>query len=1044
MKQLYFPSIALWLLVAIPLVFFPEFLNAQDAQLVRVIPSSPTSASFERYTDYPVNLFNGVPDINIDLYEIISGDLRLPISLSYHASGIKMTDSSYPIGLGWTLRGAGGRISRTVRGRPDGQYPSLGTLPLTASPETVDGAMKYSHDSEPDIFFYDIGVGGGSGRFLFDGVRIFQNNSFEFADPIFFPHNNFKFSSSSLYHMTLTNEEGQTFKFGGTETEMGMVTAVEPAYVSSWLLYEILPTSKEESDKITIDYSPGPQLSTCTYEGSLTIIDSVSFEGGNDMDPYHHHFDLLYGISDPLSSRFRRIDDDGNKHTYVSNLSEGSGGNYTWFYNQSCHTYNTTNINSIHFKGGYVEFIYDAAGKLLKEMRVYDSRNEIIRVVEFHHSLYTGHWQHYKLDKLVIRGNDLNDAPKEYRFEYEMGVVESNYSARDHWNYFNGASYNTTPIPRWTDVRTLALSRYSNGLPDHLYMNTDIGTAERGTNIEFMKKYSLKRIYYPSGGYSDFEFEANKYYSPEEELLKDVGGLRVVKITSHDGMGNTLTKQYSYGENNSGVGVPRNVPTYEDYVVERHLKYDHLYQFCGSNSALCAPLALNPIYARHRDFLSSPNKEINYTDGSSVWYPCVEEFTTDGYGNSIGKTRYEYEFPSANDELNYYTDHGPLNTKYTIYFKGFNQPRLKTKTLYKSIGNDYVPVQKTEIDYSCISYGPYTAYTYPYYKWLTYNEGMDIRCDNVRCDDPFYHPHPGEILLTNGEIRSETYKVIKETVTDYPEDGSELHGVKTIKDYSYTPDSHLFPTRIETRDSGNKLQIESFKFPPDYKSLTGQDDLTKGIKRLQDDNLVSLPVESVVELAGANYENPHVVSARFTSFKSTQPFVDRVYVAELYPAISFSKSTVAQGSVVIDPSYRERFQVDLYNAQGDILQQHLKDNAHETYIWGYENMYPVAKIVGTDYNTAFNILTTDQKNALINPSGDQQVRDIIQAIRNHPSMSNAMVYTYTYDPLVGMTSIVDENNRLSTFEYDGLGRLKLVRDFNNDIVKMYDYNYQVR
>lgn len=54
----------------------------------------------------------------------------------------------------------------------------------------------------------------------------------------------------------------------------------------------------------------------------------------------------------------------------------------------------------------------------------------------------------------------------------------------------------------------------------------------------------------------------------------------------------------------------------------------------------------------------------------------------------------------------------------------------------------------------------------------------------------------------------------------------------------------------------------------------------------------------------------------------------------------------------------------------------------------------------------------------------------------------ASMTTYTYQPLVGMISQSDPNNRISYYEYDGLQRLSLVKDEEGNIVKTYEYNYQ--
>lgn len=53
---------------------------------------TPTTAALVQNIVYPVNYSNGLPEIKIPLYEIKSGEVTLPIYLTYHASGIKLSD----------------------------------------------------------------------------------------------------------------------------------------------------------------------------------------------------------------------------------------------------------------------------------------------------------------------------------------------------------------------------------------------------------------------------------------------------------------------------------------------------------------------------------------------------------------------------------------------------------------------------------------------------------------------------------------------------------------------------------------------------------------------------------------------------------------------------------------------------------------------------------------------------------------------------------------------------------------------------------------
>ena len=64
----------------------------------------------------------------------------------------------------------------------------------------------------------------------------------------------------------------------------------------------------------------------------------------------------------------------------------------------------------------------------------------------------------------------------------------------------------------------------------------------------------------------------------------------------------------------------------------------------------------------------------------------------------------------------------------------------------------------------------------------------------------------------------------------------------------------------------------------------------------------------------------------------------------------------------------------------------------------------------------------------------------IDELRLYPS--DAQMMTYTHQPLVGLTSQTDINNRINYYEYDGLGRLMLVRDMFGNIVKTINYHYK--
>src|SRR4051812_1639591 len=83
------------------------FTKAQAPQLVKVTPPSPNAAAFQKYGEIPVSPYTGIPDISIPVYTVQFRDINIPITLSYHASGIKVNEESSQVGLGWAINTGG-------------------------------------------------------------------------------------------------------------------------------------------------------------------------------------------------------------------------------------------------------------------------------------------------------------------------------------------------------------------------------------------------------------------------------------------------------------------------------------------------------------------------------------------------------------------------------------------------------------------------------------------------------------------------------------------------------------------------------------------------------------------------------------------------------------------------------------------------------------------------------------------------------------------------------------------------------------------------
>ncbi|WP_188935689.1 hypothetical protein, partial [Puia dinghuensis] len=139
-----------------------------------------------------MSLYAGLPQINIPIYTVEEGGIKVPISLDYHASGVRPDQHPGWVGLNWNLS-AGGAITRIVKDIPDDDNEILGSQPLCQG-RSVNGAgyyfnntcilhgnwssvsyirdticnqgITYKYDTEPDEF--DFSFLGYSGKFFLD------------------------------------------------------------------------------------------------------------------------------------------------------------------------------------------------------------------------------------------------------------------------------------------------------------------------------------------------------------------------------------------------------------------------------------------------------------------------------------------------------------------------------------------------------------------------------------------------------------------------------------------------------------------------------------------------------------------------------------------------------------------------------------------------------------------------------------------------------------------------------------------------------------
>lgn len=104
-------------------------------------------------------------------------------------------------------------------------------------------------------------------------------------------------------------------------------------------------------------------------------------------------------------------------------------------------------------------------------------------------------------------------------------------------------------------------------------------------------------------------------------------------------------------------------------------------------------------------------------------------------------------------------------------------------------------------------------------------------------------------------------------------------------------------------------------------------------------------------------------------------------------------------------------------------------------IFGYPVQGKTETINGNSW-TLFVHKVTGQTTITLNAGGGGHIDEL----RLYPS--TAQMTTYAYSPLVGMTSQTDVGNRVTYYQYDGLARLKRIRDQDYNILKTFEYQYQ--
>lgn len=957
--------------------------------------NTPATAALKQNIVYPVNYSTGLPEIRIPLYEIKSGDVTLPIYLTYHASGIKLSEAAGWAGLGWDLV-AEPMITRTIRGLIDDTQTMACKFDKYASvdrfPSYVENLSKYSKE-EPDEYYYRLLT--KQGMFMYSMEP--SDKSREFL-PI--PYENIRIDWTGKF-FRITDDDGTIYKFnGGRESGNGTANPI------GWKASAIIAPNMKDSVSF-VYYENKVQYMVKMHDDYIIVRDRFSIKKGiktnrreeltmaeylpdecmQDPIVIGRTNDILYGY---------QCDNNGEIISDGTIPDRSISGHYVDSQSQQ--------LSEINFGQGKIIFEKDPQFPRLKKITVYNNNKTLIK--EFIFNYYTPNErvnQRYFLTSIIIKDKE-GESTETYNFGYESPEklpVPGNRSI-DYWGYYNGITRpdNESLVPQQTINVTRWKYRYSSngqviGIESAPDINMTFGSKlSRGANEEYMKYGTLTSITYPAGSTDEFVYQSHRY-KDNDNSIKQAGGLRIKQITSKDKNGEMKTRTFSYGRNEDGCGTPLTTHILDYFRLVQGLFLGEVFDgFWQNNEFHYSPIANENCYARQRTFFCNPTRPITFDGGSTVMYEYVTEYNGTPNNNS-GKTVYQYKIDSTHSSPD------DTNAMQCNSHLGWMYGNLTHETVYRNDNGQYVPLEESEYYYSThdknfgkILVGEASANNV--IRTSTFNGTPDI----IKSGYSYIRT---EVFVGCKLLKWSKHKIFNDEATVY-----------TGTNYEYSDPTTTNLTDITESGSDGKEYVTRFMYPQDYGKV--------------------LPYTEMV----ARNMLSSVIKKEYTR--------NGEYIGIETPYFQSSENIYKPGSLIVKRSTTDTSDIRasyLYDSYGKLRQESRDEKESVVYLYGYNNQYVVAKIENTTYQEVEAKLGREEIEKL---ASEKDLQSYYSSKLNNLriSLPGSRVTTYTYKPLVGIASITNPLGVSTYYDYDGLGRLINKYFINNNKKKMiesYDYHY---
>jgi hypothetical protein len=997
-------------------------------------PPSPNAQAFQSYDDNPIALYTGLPSVTIPIYTVKCGALTVPISLSYNSNGFFPLQDAGWVGLGWSLN-AGGAVSRIVEGDADGSlnsghnYGQYNLGDSVFSNPNVDSFLQKAYnmnlaygnntyDLAPDIF--DAEFNGIGDQFFWVSGQAYllsYNKQLSISWPSY---------SSNI---VITTEDGTQYTFGATETTTdnyyGGSDSISQSFTSAWFLTQMVSV---QGDTIKFNYASYTwQQTTVPYQASYTMSTTAGQPDlGYDPNEYQVHPSITTQV-----------------------------------------------LQSIVYRNGRVSFIPDPAGRTdingtlprLREIVVIDSLTGDTVKKNFLSYKYFGLstvnpklYERLALktfssvsplissDSLTYTFKYINESDTALNVGTNVGFPAKSTYGTDYWGYYNGANNNSYFIPAPSSIY------YSPAPPAGASFSTGVS---RSPSFGYLAYGLLDTIVYPTSGYTAFQYEQNLYRT-NSLGTNSAPGVCLQSNTMFDGINPNpvLQKNYTYLQDNgdSTSGLLTNIPNYNGPLSFVGTTYSLTDTVATNYSQYAAPNAsggiggTNPIfyYSKVTETVTS-NGETHKTDHYFTQYPeiipDVRETKRIDYINTVNTNIYT----PVSKTVSNYTYLTETSVNFAVpYIDSENVNAMHSPKVWYAFGVNYenwnvywvYPTSQQTTLYDANGDSLTTTTNY-YFNSTTHNLAYTETqgSDGQTMVQKFKYPEDYISGITGNMVSHNVIGPVIENENWLKQNSSDSVLIAgSITEYDQTifkPDTtYAVETTVPIGSLSNQTTSGGL-----YSSLLCDAHyVRKG--QLQYDGNTNLSVATKASDIPVSYIWDYRHSCVIAEVSNAAPS-DIAYSS--FEADGTGNWTVkggGQNAGGITGNSSRSMHLDTISKSGltstnTYVVSYWTSNGSAYSIAGTIAGYPIQgkRINGWSY---FEHKITGQTSVSITGSGN------IDELRLYPA--NAQMVTYTYTPLVGVSTKCDADNRATYYQYDPFGRLKVVLDQDFNIIKTIQYH----